>query len=158
MANRLLKNLTSKQTAKLLGVDENQYTNIEQGSKRGTIKLSNEEIANRLNFDVKEFEYSLSNCINQDLSNLKESYIQLYGDYPQGTTYREMNVFLRLLFKQPVSFEILNEELEMSRSSFKRTIAMLRGLLENSISLHGTIQYNSKKKTYYLVLSNTCLM
>ena len=77
------------------------------------------------------------------------------GDYPQGTTYREMNVFLRLLFKQPVSFSILNEELEMSKSSFKRAIAMLRGVLEESSSLHGTIQYNSKRKTYYLVLSNT---
>lgn len=30
---------------------------------------------------------------------------------------------------EPVSFEILNEELEMSKSSFIRTIAMLRGLL-----------------------------
>ena len=65
-----------------------------------------------------------------------------------------MNVFIRLLFKQPVSFEILNAKLETSRSSFKRTISMLRCLLENSFSLHGTIQYNSKKKTYYLVLSN----
>ena len=77
------------------------------------------------------------------------------GDYPQGTTYREMSVFLRLLFKQPVSFSILSEELEMSKSSFKRAIAMLRGVLETSSSLHGTIQYNSKRRTYYLVLSNT---
>lgn len=108
-----------------------------------------------MNFDVEEFEFDILKCVNQDLTKIKENLIYYMGDYPQGTTYREMNVFLRLLFKQPVSFEILNEELEMSRSSFKRTIAMLRGVLENSISLHGTIQYNSKRKTYYLVLSNS---
>ena len=103
----------------------------------------------------RKFEFDILKCVNQDLTKIKENLIYYMGDYPQGTTYREMNVFLRLLFKQPVSFSILNEELEMSRSSFKRTIAMLRGVLENSISLHGTIQYNSKRKTYYLVLSNS---
>ena len=108
-----------------------------------------------MNFDVEEFEFDILKCVNQDLTKTKENLNWYYGDYPQGTTYREMNIFLRLLFKQPVSFEILNEELEMSKSSFKRTIAMLRGVLENSTSLHGTVQYNSKKKTYYLALSNT---
>lgn len=64
-------------------------------------------------------------------------------------------IFIKLLYKQPVSYEIVKEEFEMSLSSFKRAIATLRWALENSSSLHRTIQYNSKRKTYYLVLSNS---
>ena len=155
VANRILKNLTIKQVSKLLNIKEGQYTNIEQGSTKVKIPFTNEEIAKKLNFDVNEFKYNLLNCINQDLTNLEPSYVFYYGDYAQGTTYRELSILIKLLFKQPVSLEIVKEEFEMSLSSFKRTIAMLRGILETSENLRGTIQYNPKKKTYYLVLSNT---
>lgn len=103
-ANRLLKRLTIERAAKALDLTRDQYINFENGTRRGSISLTNQEIANRLNFDVEEFTYSLEDCFRKEL---QEEAVPLKTFDCEFFPSEERNLacFMRLLYKQAFTAE-----------------------------------------------------
>jgi len=152
-ANRLLKRIPIERAAKALGLTRDQYINFENGTRRGSISLSNQEIANRLNFNVDEFTYSLEDCF---MKEPQEEAVPLKTFDCEFFPSEERNLacFMRLLYKQPFTAEEICDEYEINRSTFTRMLQTIRIALENTTSLHASIQYNRQRKTYYLVFSD----
>lgn len=151
--NRLLKRITIDKAAKALNLSRGEYINFEYGTQNGSISLSKQEIANRLNFDVEEFNYSLDECLNQNLEEVKHQ-IKTYDCEFLSNDERNLSCLMRLLYKQPFTAEEFCEEYEINRSTFTRMLQSIRIALENTTALNASIQYNKQRKTYYLVFSD----